>query len=70
MIFYFIGIKLVHLTKLKIIPPVSFILAGVIIYALLKFLPILGPVLLAILNIFEFGIGIGYLFRKKLGFGQ
>lgn len=69
-VFYFIGTKLTHLVKLRTIPPASFILVGVVVYALLKFLPILGPVLLAILNIFEFGIGIGYLFRRKLGFGK
>jgi hypothetical protein len=68
--FYFIGIKLTHLVKLKTIPPAVFILAGVIFYALLKFLPILGPVLLVVLNIFEFGIGVGYFFRKRLGVGR
>ena len=68
--FYFIGIKLTQLVKLKAIPPASFILAGAILYALLKFLPILGPVLLVILNIFEFGIGVSYFFRKKLEFDK
>ncbi|MCX6578867.1 MAG: hypothetical protein NT166_01630 [Candidatus Aminicenantes bacterium] len=68
--FYFIGIKLTHLVKLKTIPPAVFILVGVIFYALLKFLPILGPVLLVVLNIFEFGIGVGYFFRKRLGVGR
>lgn len=65
--FYFLGIKLTHLVKLKTLPPAIFLLVGVILYALLKFLPILGPVLLVALNIFEFGIGIGYFFRKRLG---
>lgn len=65
--FYFLGIKLTHLVKLKTLPPAIFLLVGVILYALLKFLPILGPVLLVVLNIFEFGIGIGYFFRKRLG---
>ncbi|HLP47177.1 MAG TPA: hypothetical protein VK469_14595 [Candidatus Kapabacteria bacterium] len=69
-VFYFIGIKLTQLVKLKAIPPASFILAGAILYALLKFLPILGPILLVILNIFEFGIGVGYFFRKKLEFDK
>lgn len=65
--FYFLGIKLTHLVKLKTLPPAIFLLVGVILYALLKFLPILGPVLLVVLNIFEFGIGVGYFFRKRLG---
>jgi hypothetical protein len=68
--FYFIGIKLTHLLKLKNIAPAFFILAGVIIYALLKFLPFLGPVFLIVLNIFEFGIGVGYFLRKKLKFQE
>jgi len=68
--FYFIGIKLTHLVKLKTVPPAVYILVGVIFYALLKFLPILGPVLLVVLNIFEFGIGVGYFFRKRLGVGK
>jgi hypothetical protein len=69
-VFYFIGIKLTQLMKVKNIPPAAFILVGAIIYALLKFLPILGPVLLVILNIFEFGIGVSYFFRKKLEFDK
>ncbi len=68
--FYFIGIKLTHLLKLKNIAPAFFILAGVIIYALLKFLPYLGPVFLIVLNIFEFGIGVSYFLRKKLKFQE
>lgn len=68
--FYFLGIKLTHLLKLKTLPPAIFLLVGVILYALLKFLPILGPVLLVVLNIFEFGIGVGYFFRKRLRVGK
>jgi|GEM_PF-669108 len=66
--FYYIGIKLSHLVKLKNIAPALFILVGVIFYALLKLLPYVGPVLLIILNIFELGIGVSYFLRKRLKF--
>jgi len=64
--FYFIGIKLSRRLNLKKITPAVFIMIGAIIYALLKFLPIVGPVLLIIVNIFEIGIGVSFFFRKKL----
>lgn len=67
-IFYYIGIKLSHLLKFKNITPAIFIMIGAIFYALLKFLPILGPILLIALNIFELGIGVSYFLRKKLKF--
>ena len=67
-IFYYIGIKLSHLVKMKNIAPALFILVGVIFYALLKLLPYVGPLLLIILNIFELGIGVSYFLRKKLKF--
>ncbi len=66
--FYYVGIKLAHLVKLKNIPPALFILLGVIVYALLKLLPFVGPILLIVLNIFELGIGVSYFLRKKLKF--
>ncbi len=68
-ILYYIGIKLSHLFKFKNITPAIFIMIGAIFYALLKFLPILGPILLIALNIFELGIGVCYFLRKKLKFG-
>jgi hypothetical protein len=68
-IFYYIGIKLSRLFKFKNITPAIFIMIGAIFYALLKFLPILGPILLIALNIFELGIGVSYFLRKKLKFG-
>lgn len=66
--FYYIGIKLAHVAKLKNIAPAFFILVGVIFYALLKFLPLVGPVLLIVLNIFELGIGVSFFLRKRLKF--
>jgi hypothetical protein len=65
-IFYFIGDKISNYLKVKKIAPVFFILIGVIVYALLKFIPYVGPIIVILLNIFEMGIGVGYFFRKKL----
>lgn len=64
--FYYIGIKLAHLVKLKTLAPALFIVVGVIFYALLKLLPYMGPVFLIVLNIFELGIGVSYFLRKRL----
>jgi hypothetical protein len=65
-IFYFIGIKLSKLLKLKNVPPALFIVLGVVIYSILKFIPYAGPLILILMNLFEVGIGVGFLFRKKL----
>jgi len=67
--FYYIGLKLSRFLKFKNITPAIFIMIGAIIYALLKFLPVMGPILLIVLNIFELGIGVSYFLRKKLKFG-
>lgn len=65
-LFYFIGKKLTQQFRLKTITPAWFIIIGVGAYAILKFIPIFGPLLLICMNIFEIGIGVGFLFRKKL----
>jgi hypothetical protein len=65
-IFYFVGIKLSGLLKLKRVTPAFFIVFGALFYVLLKFLPYVGPVALFILNLFELGIGIVFIFKKKL----
>jgi len=65
-IFYFIGIKLTHLLKLKNVPPALFIVVGVVVYSILKFIPFVGPLILIVMNLFEVGIGVGFFFRKKL----
>jgi hypothetical protein len=64
--FYFIGLKLASLFKMNRTAPALFIVFGALAYAVLKFIPILGPFALIILNIFEVGIGVGFIFRKKL----
>jgi hypothetical protein len=65
-IFYYIGRKISHSLRLKNITPGIYLLFGVIFYTLLKFLPLLGVVLLMIMNIFEIGIGVGFFLRKKI----
>ena len=65
-IFYFIGIKLSGLLRLKKITPALFIVMGVAVYSILKFIPFVGPLMLILLNIFEVGISVAFLFRKKL----
>ncbi len=65
-IFYFIGIKLSELLKLKNVPPALFIVLGVIVYAILKFIPFVGPLILILMNLVEVGISVGFFFRKKL----
>jgi hypothetical protein len=64
--FYFIGTTVSRRLHLKRITPALFIVMGTVFYALLKFLPVLGPVLLIIMSIFEVGIGVGFLLKKKL----
>lgn len=64
--FYFIGIKLTERLKIKNITPAFYILIGIIVYSIFKFIPIIGPILLLIMNVFEVGIGVGFIFRKKL----
>jgi hypothetical protein len=65
-IFYFIGIKSSKLLKLKNVPPALFIVLGVAVYSILKFIPFVGPLILILMNLFEVGIGVGFFFRKKL----
>jgi hypothetical protein len=65
-IFYFIGIKLSKLLKLKNVPPAFFIVLGVVVYSIFKFIPDAGPLILILMNLFEVGIGVGFLLRKKL----
>jgi hypothetical protein len=65
--FYYIGHRLANrFERLKNITPALFVVIGALFYTLLKFLPVVGPVLLIIMNIFEVGIGAGFFFRKKL----
>jgi hypothetical protein len=64
--FYFIGIKFSQRFNLKRIAPALFIVMGVIFIALVRFIPVLGPILLLILPIFDAGIAVSFLLRRKL----
>ena len=63
---YFIGIKITKALNIKNITPAFYIFIGVAFYLMLKFLPIVGPLILIIFNMFEIGIGMSFLFRKKI----
>lgn len=63
---YFIGIKITKTLNIKNITPAFYIFIGVAFYLMLKFLPIVGPILLIIFNMFEIGIGMSFLLRKKI----
>lgn len=63
---YFIGIKILKTVNIKNVTSALFIFVGISFYLMLKFLPVFGPILLIIFNIFEIGIGMSFLFRKKI----
>jgi hypothetical protein len=65
-LFYYIGDKIAAGLRLKNITPSLFVLFGVIFYGILNFIPLVGPIILLILNIFEVGIGVGFIARKRL----
>ena len=65
-LFYFIGQKLSNALNIKKVSPAVFILFGVVIYALVKFLPVVGPMLILLLNVLEIGVGVTYLLRNRL----
>jgi hypothetical protein len=65
-LFYFIGLRFSHLLKLRDLTPALFIVMGAAFYAILKFIPFVGPLILILMNILEVGISIGFLLRKKL----
>ncbi|MCK4835864.1 MAG: hypothetical protein KAT17_04470 [Candidatus Aminicenantes bacterium] len=64
--FFYIGSKISNTLGLRKISPSVFLLIGVGVYTLLKFLPFMGLFLLIIMNIFEIGIGISFFLKKKL----
>lgn len=65
-IFYYIGHKIAAGLRLKDITSSLFVLFGAIFYGILNFIPVAGPIILLILNIFEIGIGVGFIARKRL----
>jgi hypothetical protein len=64
--FYFIGSGISRALKLGHISASFFLLIGVIVYTILKFLPVFGPVLLAVMSIFELGIGVIFFLRNRM----
>ncbi len=69
MLFY-VGSRIANAFKLKTISTTLYILIGIIFYAILKFLPVIGPIMLISMNILEIGIGTSYLLRKRLRMTQ
>jgi hypothetical protein len=67
-IFYFLGVAISKAFKIRNVAPAVFILIGVILYAVINFLPVLGPFLSILLNILEIGIGVAFFLRKKIAF--
>lgn len=65
-LFYFLGQRIAGALNVKKVTPAVFILLGVMIYALVKFLPVVGPMLVLLLNVLEIGVGVTYLLRKRL----
>lgn len=65
-IYYSIGQKIITKLNLSIFSPAIYILTGVFIYLILNYIPVAGFVILKILTVFELGIGVGFIFRKKL----
>ncbi|MCP4215993.1 MAG: hypothetical protein GY765_15170 [bacterium] len=68
--FYFIGRKFAGLIKKRNIASAVLIMMGILVYAVvyagISFIPIVGSVVVVLLNIIELGIGIGYFMRKRL----
>jgi hypothetical protein len=63
-VFYFIGARIAAAMKLKASASL-FIVLGIAVYALLKFLPFPGALLLIVMDIFAFGIAVGYFMRRR-----
>jgi hypothetical protein len=65
-VFYTMGHQLWRLFKVRQGGAVLFLLTGVGLYAVCKFIPYLGFAALVVVNIYVLGIAIGYFGRKKL----
>ena len=65
-IYYSIGQKIISKLNLSIFSPAIYILIGVVIYLILNYIPVAGFIILKVLTVFELGIGVGFIFRKKL----
>lgn len=63
-VFYFIGERAVRRLRLKA-NPALYIFLGVAAYAVFKFIPYLGGVLLVILDLLATGVGVGFFLRRR-----
>jgi len=63
-VFYFIGERISRSLRLKA-SALSFIILGIALYALLKFVPYAGPLLLVLMDLFALGIGASTILRRK-----
>ncbi len=65
-LYYSIGQKIVSKLNLSVFSPAFFILIGVVVYLILNYIPVVGFIVLKVLTIFELGIGVGFILRRKL----
>jgi hypothetical protein len=63
-VFYFIGERISRSLKLKA-NAMRFIVLGIALYALLKFVPYAGALLLVLIDLFALGVGVGYFLRRR-----
>jgi len=65
--FYFIGRQLWRfLFRKEATAPALLVLLGALLYGVLKFLPLLGPFVLGVINVVELGIGVAFVFGRRL----
>lgn len=64
--FYYMGSKISAIWNRRSINPTFFVLIGVLIYGIFKFIPVAGVLFLIFLDVFVIGIGVGFFLRKKL----
>jgi hypothetical protein len=63
-VFYYIGERAVSWLRLKA-NPVLYIFLGVAAYAVFKFIPYLGGVMLVVLDLLAAGVGVGFFLRRR-----
>ncbi len=63
-VFYYLGERLCRFFKLKT-GPALFIVLGIAVYTLFKFIPYVGGALLVIIDLFAVGIGVGFFLRRR-----
>ncbi len=65
-IYYSIGKKIISKFNISVFSPAFFILMGVMVYFILSLIPVIGFIILKVLAIFELGISVSFIFKKKL----